>query len=222
VAERVMQFSDDIKESVRVVSRSPRAPAFPSSLWKYVLLDEYVDFNLVLANAFAPEPDRGLELVLGTSSGLEISKPKLVSQITTAAQWNNAFWIYSEAVNFAFPGRVDELRTYNRHINNIFASRHESFHHRVLSYDRAARVKIGQTGSLLLDDVSSLAELRDAHLSDSGLYVVQVKAAVERQPKRERSDRSQKRGDGAEVCRNYNRRACTLAHCRFRHSCLDC
>ncbi|KAF7315011.1 C3H1-type domain-containing protein [Mycena indigotica] len=133
VASRVQKFSEDPKEAVRVVVNSPLAPAFPPGLWKLVLLDQYVDFNLIRANTFATEPERASELVIGDGE-LEVRKPRASSQITSAAQWNDAFWIYSEAVNFAFPGREQELRAYNRHINNTFSSTHDSCHHRVFKH----------------------------------------------------------------------------------------
>ncbi|KAF7295421.1 C3H1-type domain-containing protein [Mycena indigotica] len=222
VASRVQKFSEDPKEAVRVVVNSPLAPAFPPGLWKLVLLDQYVDFNLIRANTFATEPERASELVIGDGE-LEVRKPRASSQITSAAQWNDAFWIYSEAVNFAFPGREQELRAYNRHINNTFSSTHDSCHHRVFKYDRALRVYIGQTRSLLLDDARTLDQIRHAHLSETGLHVV---GDIERHPRqqqaRERGARPKQRTGPVELCRNYNANRCALAHCKYRHACIEC
>lgn len=210
VAARVSLFSkeSDITSAVLIITTSLSAPSFPRRLWKPILLDQYIDFSLVLAN---PEPQA----------------------VTNAAQWNYAFCIYSDAVLFVFPWRGNELRTYQRHVNNLFAipglqgqGHHDesrAFCQRVLRYDRAARVRIGQTGGLLLDDVtgSGFMDLRDAYLSSTGIYAY-VAPVSDRQPMAKRTQRQRQRQRRAKICKNYNRRACTRAHCRFRHVCFEC
>ncbi|KAF7293519.1 C3H1-type domain-containing protein [Mycena indigotica] len=125
VSARVQVYSEDIKEAVRHAHTSPWMPSFPPNLWKQVLLDQYVDFDHIRANTYATEPERPVELVLGeTGFDVQVRKPKVVSTIATAGQWNTAFWIYSEAVNSAFQGRAAELQTYHRLINAAFASTH--------------------------------------------------------------------------------------------------
>nr|GAT47556.1 predicted protein [Mycena chlorophos] len=224
VAKRVELFSLDPKEAIRAIVTSPHAPSFPPSLWKAVILDQYVDLDLVQANSFAVEPERPQEVFLGEHE-LEVRKPKVVSRITSVAQWNIVWWAYQQAVLFVFPGREMELREYAKHINNTFQSHHERFHLRVLNYDRAARVHIGQTRSLLLDDVVTLHELRHAHLADTGLHVVAFSGdkGLERGQRQQRDRARPTRKNGAaEICLNYNRGRCTLAHCRYRHVCTDC
>ncbi|KAJ7048518.1 hypothetical protein C8F01DRAFT_1070825 [Mycena amicta] len=215
VAARVSLFSkeSDITSAVRSITTSLSAPGFPPRLWKPILLDHYIDFTLVLTLA-NPEPQA----------------------VTNAAQWNYAFCIYSDAVLFVFPWRGNELRTYQRHVNNLFAipglqgqghhddnSESRAFCQRVLRYDRAARVRIGQTGSLLLDDVTgdSFMHLRDAYLSSTGIYAY-VAPVSDRQPMAKRTQRQRQKQRRAKTCKKYNRGTCTRAHCRFRHVCFEC
>ncbi|KAJ7058694.1 hypothetical protein C8F01DRAFT_1302606, partial [Mycena amicta] len=152
---------------------STATPRFPPSLWKAVLLDQYVNLNLISTSKYTSVHDAPRELLLGDSDSLQLSKPKTVTKITTEAQWLSAWVTYARAVNFAFNGRKEELNSYREHIENAFASRDVSMHPLVLEYDRAARIAIGETRSLLFDDVATLQELRDAVLLPGGTVLMQ-------------------------------------------------
>ncbi|KAJ7225914.1 hypothetical protein GGX14DRAFT_348534, partial [Mycena pura] len=164
-------FSVDIKEAVRVLTNSPLAPAFPPSLWKFVLLDQFVDFDLILSNTYSTEPEEHHHL------------------------WINAFWVWYNAVTFAFQGRQAELQVYWKHINGLFNSRNPAFHGRVIAYDRATRLEVGKTRSLIYNSIDRLQECRDAHLLDGGLHVVPVSLPSGRSGPKPRGGKPQQRRD---------------------------
>ncbi|KAJ7214855.1 hypothetical protein GGX14DRAFT_359759 [Mycena pura] len=210
--DQVELYSKDIKGAVSDITVAPFVPALPYGQWKSVLLDQFVDLDSILSNSFATQPEEPQELVLNDAS-LEIKKSKLVSKIATHGQWINAFRAYEDAVNFAFDGRQQELRTYWTHINDLFSSRHFSLHARVINYDRSARVFVGQRRDILLSDVERFRHIQDAHLSEGGVAVVapKPKGNFSRPPKR------------SDTCRNWNFSRCQLgADCKYRHACAGC
>ncbi|KAJ7125748.1 hypothetical protein C8R43DRAFT_1135075 [Mycena crocata] len=170
VLRQVEAHSDDVKEAVRDLLNTFHAPAIPESLWKNVLLDRFVDFDTILAGAFSTDAEESQQLVLGDSH-VEIKKPKLVTKISTHGQWINAFRTYEDAVNFAFDGRVDELRAYWGHINDLFSTRNPSLHGRIINYDRAARNFVGLRRDILLSEFGKFRHVQDAHLLDGGIAV---------------------------------------------------
>ncbi|KAJ7222639.1 hypothetical protein GGX14DRAFT_352366 [Mycena pura] len=215
VLEQVEIHSRDIKGAVTDVTIAPFVPALPYGQWKPILLDQFVDFDSILSNTFATEPEEPQQLVIGETS-LEVKKSKVVSKITTHGQWINAFRVYEDAVNFAFDGRRHELRTYWTHINDLFSSRHYSLHSRVISYDRATRVFVGQRRDVLLGDVHRFRHIQDAHLSDGGIAIVTPKP-------RDRNGKPSRANNGTETCRKWNFGRCQLGvDCRYRHVCLGC
>ncbi|KAJ7199221.1 hypothetical protein GGX14DRAFT_662399 [Mycena pura] len=149
IARQVEIYSLDTRETIRDISNSFHAPALPDSQWKNVILDRFVDFDTILTNSYAVEAEEPQQLILGDAH-LEIKKSKVVSKISTHGQWINAYRSYEDAVNFAFEGRRTELRTYWNHINDLFSSRNTSLHGRILNYDRAARLFVGQRRDVLL------------------------------------------------------------------------
>lgn len=220
VVKQIEVYSLDIKEALRMLSLALRKPVFPDSLWKDVLLDRFVDLDTVLASRFAVEPDEPQQLVVGDHQ-LEIKKPKMVSRVSSHGQWLLAFRAYAKAVTFAFNGRQDELETYENHIHELFASWNPSLHHRVLSYDRAARNLIGQSHGILFSDIHKLRACENAHLSAGGVCVSAGSSSgqAEHKPKGKKT----KRPDGGEVCRNFNYNKCDRGtDCKFRHACLRC
>ncbi|KAJ7210344.1 hypothetical protein GGX14DRAFT_625295 [Mycena pura] len=216
VLDQVELYSRDIKAAVSDIIVAPFVPALPYGQWKNVLLDQFVDLDSILSNSFATEPEEPQQLLLG-DVGLEIKKSKVVSKITTHGQWINGFRAYEEAVNFAFEGREKELRTYWTHINDAFSSRHVSlhWHYRIINYDRAARVFVGQRRNILLSDITHFRHIQDAHLSEGGI-------AVTPQKSKDRGNRPQGRL-GSATCRNWNFGRCQLGvECRYRHACATC
>ncbi|KAJ7069560.1 hypothetical protein C8F01DRAFT_1113180 [Mycena amicta] len=196
----------------------PRAPRFPASLWKYVILNQFVDFDAIIANTFTAEPDQAQQIVIG-DTGIELQKAKTVSKITTHAQWNSAFWQFYAAVTFAFPNRQNELQTYWNYVNSLFTAAHPGTHSRIIQFDRAARGEISQTPRLLYSDVSELAACKMAHLDPIGLHVFpEAQDRQARPPKTSDGERPRRR----EICRNFNHGRCSVSDCNRRHVCLEC
>ncbi|KAJ7211393.1 hypothetical protein GGX14DRAFT_362632, partial [Mycena pura] len=220
VVRQVESYSLDIKETLRLLSVSLSKPSFPETLWKEVLLDRFVDLDVIVANRFATEPDEPHRLLLGDHQ-LEIKKPKVVSRVSNHGEWILAFRIYERAVNFAFKHRRDELETYSNHIQDLFASWHPSLHHRIINYDRAARNLIGQSHSLLFSDTQQLRPCENAHLSAGGIF--SLSGLSQRPDSRGKDKRPSKRPENGDICRNYNHGRCERGRdCRYKHACLGC
>ncbi|KAJ7717110.1 hypothetical protein DFH07DRAFT_762113 [Mycena maculata] len=214
-------YSQDPKGTVCDLLNTFDAPALPETQWKNVLLDRFVDFDAILTSSYAIEPEEPQQLVLGDAH-LEVKKSKMVAKVSTHGQWINAFRIFEEAVNFAFEGRYRELRTYWTHINDLFSSRHPSLHARILNYDRAARVFVGQRRDILLSEVEKFRHVQDAHLLDGGIAVASA-APLSNGGSRAKPLAGAKSRKWAEVCRNYNHGRCRLgSECNYRHACMDC
>ncbi|KAJ7921130.1 hypothetical protein B0H13DRAFT_1604794, partial [Mycena leptocephala] len=181
----------------------------------------FVDFDSILTNSFAIEVEEPQQLVLGDTH-LEVKKPKMVTKVSTHGQWINAFRTFEDAVNFAFDGRRDELRAYWDHINDLFSSRHPSLHGRIINYDRAARIFVGQRRDILLNEVSKFRHIQDAHLLDGGIVVVpSARLGGGEQKTKPPAGKGRKRSQ--EICRNFNHGRCRLGNdCNYQHACLDC
>ncbi|KAJ7209801.1 hypothetical protein GGX14DRAFT_453179, partial [Mycena pura] len=194
-------YSLDIKEALRLLSVSLGKPSLPETLWKDILLDRFVDLDVIVANRFATEPDEPHRLLLGDHQ-LEIKKSKVVSRVSNHGEWILAFRTYERAVNFAFKYRRDELETYGNYIQDLFASWHPSLHHRIINYDRAARNLIGQSHSLLFSDTQRLRACENAHLSVGGIF--SLSGSSQRPDSKGKDKRPSRRTEDGEICRNYH------------------
>ncbi|KAJ7715674.1 hypothetical protein B0H16DRAFT_1804970 [Mycena metata] len=222
ILQQVKAYSLDVKESIRDLSNSFHAPALPKSQWESVLLDRFVDLDTILTSSYAVEAEEPQQLVLGDTH-LEVKKPKVVSKVTTHGQWINAFRIYEDAVNFAFDGRHRELRTYWGHINDLFSSRNPSLHSRILNYDRAARLFVGQRRDILLSEIHKFRHVQDAHLLDGGVMVSPSNPGSSSGSKTKPPNGPKSRRRTQEICRNFNRGQCKLgAECNYQHACSEC
>ncbi|KAJ7505065.1 hypothetical protein B0H11DRAFT_1709243 [Mycena galericulata] len=218
--QQIEIYSRDLKGAVCDLLNAFDIPALPETQWKNVLSDRFMDFDTILTSSFAVELEEPQQLVLGDSH-VEIKKPKMVAKVSTHGQWINAFRTYEEAINFAFNGRARELRTYWNHINDLFSSQHSSLHPRIINYDRAARVFVGQRRDILLSEVNKFRHIQDAHLLDGGIAVTPAGPSNGGNKSKPPTGKMKKRTQ--EICRNYNYGRCRLANdCNYKHACLEC
>ncbi|KAJ6614850.1 hypothetical protein B0H10DRAFT_1742927, partial [Mycena sp. CBHHK59/15] len=221
IQRQVEIYSLDTRETLRDIANSFHATALPDSQWKNVIGDRFVDFDSILTNSYAVEAEEPQQLVLGDTH-VEIKKSKVVSKISTHGQWIIAFRAYEDAVNFAFDSRHAELRTYWDHINDLFSSRTPDLHGRILNYDRAARIFVGQRRDVLLSEVHKFRHVQDAHLLDGGIAVTPSSSTGGAGPKA-KSLGGTKRKRTQEICRNFNRGQCKLGTgCNYQHACSEC
>jgi hypothetical protein len=215
VRKQIEVYSADIKVSLRDLNTSYGKPSLPRSQWKNILLDNFVEFNEIFSNSFAIEPDESDLLVIGDTH-LEFQKPKVVSKIKKATQWNSAWRVFQQAVKFAFSGRELELERYWKHINDLFEARHESTHEFIINYDRAVRIYVGGRRDILLHEFEKFSHIKEAHLSPSGIYVLSHPAGSSGNP----AGKGKKRR--TDICKNYNFRQCSRIDCSYRHICIYC
>ncbi|KAJ3831113.1 hypothetical protein EV361DRAFT_813456 [Lentinula raphanica] len=214
VRRQVEDYSLDLKNALQSLDVAIAKPSLPKGQWKNVLLDGYVDFDDLLGNLFTTELEE-TSLYLSGETTLEFRRPKPVTKVNTHGQWINAFRIYEEAVNFAFPGRQSELQAYWSHIHFLFAAMQPVLHHRVINYDRAVRIFVGSRRDILLNEVEKFAHLKVAHIDSGG---VAVGSSSNFSGKTSKS----KRKHPSEICRNWNFRSCNPNTCVFRHACIFC
>ncbi|KAF8989659.1 hypothetical protein BDZ89DRAFT_903055, partial [Hymenopellis radicata] len=69
--------------------------------------------------------------------------------VSSSSVWLRCFDKYSAAVTTVFPFRREELSVWREHIDDLFMSKSEDSHHRIIAYDIAARKAIGSTPGLL-------------------------------------------------------------------------
>ncbi|KAJ3751962.1 hypothetical protein EV360DRAFT_89206 [Lentinula raphanica] len=153
VRRQVENYSLDLKNALQSLEVAIAKPSLPKGQWKNILLDGYVDFDDLLGNLFTSELEE-TSLYLNGDTTLEFRRPRTVTKVNTHGQWINAFRVYEEAVNFAFPGRQPELQVYWNHIHYLFAALQPVLHHRVINYDRAVRIFVGSRRDILLNEAN--------------------------------------------------------------------
>ncbi|KIK50140.1 hypothetical protein GYMLUDRAFT_183173, partial [Collybiopsis luxurians FD-317 M1] len=215
LCEQIAVYSSNTKDVLKDLDVALNKPSLPKSQWTNVLHDSYVDFDEILSHTFSTEmEDQSIFLVGDTT--LEFKKPKMVSKVSSHSQWINAFHTYEEAVLFAFTGRELELHGYSNHINNLFAATHISLHHRVINYDRAVHIYVGNKRDILLHETEKFSHIKMAHINAGGVAVVRSSTGN----RFGRAGQKQKRF--SEVCRNWNFRTCSRERCILRHACINC
>ncbi|KIK53142.1 hypothetical protein GYMLUDRAFT_134196, partial [Collybiopsis luxurians FD-317 M1] len=214
LGQQIAQYSAGIKDALKDLDIALNKPSLPKAQWTNVLLDNYVNLDEILGHSFTTEAEyQGVFLVGSTT--LEFKKPRVVSKITSHDQWLNAFRTYEQAVHFAFKGREFELG-YSDHINNLFATTHTSLHHRIINYNRAARIYVGSRRDILLHEINKFNFIKATHVDTGGIAVVGSSTNVGF------GKSAQKWKQGIKVCRNWNFRSCMREKCVFRHTCIHC
>ena len=114
--------TDTIISYLRSSAGDRLSTPLPSSLWKHVLLDEYMPFDkiqgLLLSN-FSPNEDAGRSL----TDDLVIMRRDAVvpsSAVILESDWSRCFEVWREAMLVVFPHRREELESYKAKILQIF------------------------------------------------------------------------------------------------------
>ncbi|KAH7878393.1 uncharacterized protein C8R40DRAFT_1066860 [Lentinula edodes] len=164
IAKQVENFGHDINTTVQMVINNPYMPPFPPSLWKQVLLDQPVDFNLILSHALSPFADT---YTIDDKGNFTTSKQQLTHEVRTEGQWNRVWRIYADAICAIFtePDQCDELREYETHIGKLFGST-------VHTYIHAACRSIGESRRILFNNTQEFIHLKDMYILSDGAGVI--------------------------------------------------
>ena len=147
----------DLKLSKISVLGIPRCPIFPDSQWNDVLLDRYVDFDKILTSYYALESEHrdtqtigNLDISLNTGGSSKPSK-----EIRIYGEWTIAYARYTRAVLFVYPHRMRELEDYQEYMAGQFSAYPDTAdQYKVINFDKAIQIRVGQANDLLLMDFS--------------------------------------------------------------------
>jgi hypothetical protein len=217
----IEQFSIDPKSTKRSLTNSPACPEFPDSEWKNVIAGRAVSLDAVLSGQFSTanndtrtERMGDLEITFGS---VEPTKT-----VRNGGDWSIAWNKTVNATAFAFPHRRRELTDYGEYITSLFAATNQSFHSRVIAFDKAVRRRIGSVRNIELSDHHRFADLKLAHIDSIGVSV----GSGESSKAGGNRGKGQKGRGGKkeEPCNKWNDGTCLQAQeeCRRQHVCNVC
>ncbi|KAL4252528.1 hypothetical protein AB1N83_014296 [Pleurotus pulmonarius] len=191
----------------RVLAR-PDCPDFPRSLWKPLLGGEFIDLDKILSGIYSLSGERKEVQKFGDFEVVDAGI-KVTRHVTSHGEWNIAWAQYRRALLFTFPHRRNELDAYEAHIIGLFTAAPPF---RVIQFDRAVRVRVGQRNNLLLSDFTSFHDLHTRCIVAAG-------ATAEGGPS---SSSPRAGGRARELCRRFNKGTCQSTTCRYTHACQFC
>ena len=195
-------------------------PQFPDSEWTHLLIGQAVNLDHVLSGMYSISHDErrtekladGLDFIFG---GVKSSKT-----VQSHGQWVTAWSATVDATKIVFPHRERELREYGNHISSLFTSFAENMHDRVIKYDRALRIRVGQRWDLLLTDSHQFADLHVLWISGAGAAAAGPSSSSARSFGGGGTAKPRKR----DPCNRFNSGNCpnTTAGCDYAHICSNC
>ncbi|KAF8812582.1 hypothetical protein BYT27DRAFT_7252098 [Phlegmacium glaucopus] len=109
-----------------------------SSQWERIFKGDSVDLNQIFASLHHTVPDEERKGRLGDTE-VSFGFPEAKKRVRTASEWSTAWRRAAKAISFAFPHRREELLDYGDYIEEEFAAKLASSHHRIILYDVALR-----------------------------------------------------------------------------------
>jgi hypothetical protein len=221
-------YARDPKQAMASVLEQYDKPVFPQSMWKTVLLNDFLEFEKLHGETFTLESTKADTYSLGDNVEIEIldsgggAKSRAVSDFGT---WTVLWDQYAAAVAYAYPHRRNELDGYRKWIVNYF--RWSKRPHIVLDIDRACRRAITGDQTLSLDDKDSLAAFNfrfsdqgvggEGPIPRSSMYNRRRGTARSASNTSNRDDRTSN-----EYCKRWNKGLCSNPKCQFVHMCSGC
>jgi hypothetical protein len=137
---------------------------------------------------------------------------------------------FERAIDFAFPGRKDELAKYFQYIQGLFAQIHAESAHNVINCDKAIRTFIGSARQHLFDDILSFGHIERSHLIPGMANYQSADTASKGKDvsggskwSRNRTSQRDKAGSYLQICRNWNKDRCSNdGTCKRVHVCSEC
>ncbi|KAF9052241.1 hypothetical protein BDZ89DRAFT_939683, partial [Hymenopellis radicata] len=218
IRDAVENHRRDVKYTLHNLLHTGLAPVFPEALWKKILLDQVVDFDEINAFFFStkldldPTPVSTVESALHKALGRSAEKKTVSSSVV----WFRCFDKYVKAVETIFPYRTNELRAWREHIDDLFTSKVEDSHARVIAYDIAARKVIGSNPAILFNQSRNSSELSS---TETAFGTMILEAQVGAQNLREQNLAKKRE---REICNNWNEGKCFRSACSRRHVCSSC
>lgn len=212
-------YTENLKQAKRDLVRGGRAPSLPAELWDAVLSDQPVDFNKILSARFSSVVEDGFEHSLGDGLVFHVPSQRPRRVVADQSDWQLSFNTWSAALCFAFPHRQDELAEYGESVNELFAAFHKSVHAKVISADIAVRNAIQNDSRASFFDRERIQAIAQRHTSPWGAENAADFSQRQQVSRTSRPLGGARSGTSGELCRNFNRGACTYRNCRHAHSC---
>jgi len=155
----LQNFARDLKYTKSSVINSFKCPQFPDSEWTNLLAGRSIDLDHVLSGLFSvSQDDKKTEHIGELEIAVGPSVPAKV--VRTHGEWNLAWDPTVEATIYALPHRESELKRYGKYIQQLFSALPADAHHRVISFDRAVRVRVAQRRDISLTDFGEFIDLQ--------------------------------------------------------------
>jgi hypothetical protein len=210
-------FSRDIKFAKSSLVNSFNCPQFPDSEWTSLLAGRAVDLDHVLSGLFSISQEQKYKEKVGQLE-IAVGSSAPAKSVKTHGEWVTAWDPTVEATTYAFPHRELELKKYGKYILQFFAALPSEHHHRVISFDRAVRIRVAQRRDLLLTDFGEFVDLHMHWIQGTG------SGSSAGLTSGSRNEPGARRNQKREVCRRWNENRCpnTAAACSYAHVCSKC
>ena len=217
-------YGQDIRRALRSLHACYDKPPFPASLWKDILLGNYVDFGKLRAATIGLGGGRRTKS-LGEDVELSFGGSELSAAITNGHQWTSCFGRYKKPVIFAFPHRMSELEYYGRHTEDLLESTAPRALSKVLRYDEHIRKEAAQQYQFALDAPANYMHLYTRYFTQvgAGCESGSHSGTAEQPSAWQRCKNRNGRVLRDEVCLRWNgSKECNESSCIFQHQCRSC
>jgi hypothetical protein len=196
-------FNKDVKKSKFFVSITPGAPDnIPASQWEHIFKGEPIDLDQILSALYWITVVEERKARIG-GTDIALGPIEAARKVTTSSDWLTAWRRAARATAFAFPHRARELEDYAEYIENEFAVKNSSGHHRIILFDVAVRNLVRGGQQMLLTDVHRfVSRLYSAIVLPDGIQYGGSKG----QPRKRE-----------EICNQFNDKGCKASGCKYRH-----
>jgi len=203
-------FNRDIKSCkfhVSVASGSP--DNIPPAQWEHIFKGEPIDLDQILSSLHRITTTEERKASIGNADIL-LGPVEASRKVASSSDWSTAWRRAARATSFVFPHRTCELEDYAEYIENEFAAKVSTSHHRIILYDVAVRNLVRGGQQTLLTDTFRFSSLYSAIVMPDGIQY--TNGGRKAQPAR---------GKPA-TCNRFNDKGCNSTSCKFRHACGAC
>ncbi|KAG2047274.1 hypothetical protein BDR06DRAFT_1014023 [Suillus hirtellus] len=211
----LQNWSQDQKQAKLKLMYHEQSPEFHESGWADIVAGKSLNLNAIHTIITTSRAIEKHTEVIGQVEFTYGVSETAMKKITKQNHWNAAWNRAARAYKFAFPFRQAELDAYSEHINEQFDQQLETYHGRVIRYDRAVRFRVGNTRRYELSDFECFRDLYASHFSAGGQLLMDSGESTKLlEGGREGSSKW-------DACHKWNNGDCTrsASSCRYAHIC---
>jgi hypothetical protein len=169
----------------------------PAAQWEHIFKGEPVDLDQVLSALYRITIVEDRKARIGETD-ISFGPAEASRKISTSTDWSTAWRRAARATAYVFPHRSKEVEDYAEYIENEFAAKNSTSHHRIILYDVAIRNLIRGGQHILLTDTHKFVSLYSAIVMPDGIQYGSQRGTVR---KRE------------ELCNRFNDKGCKATNC---------